>query len=140
MFINLNELNTKKVLSIDELVLKDDNLDKRIHDLINAKVIGKIYLDSVDNIILNCEFSGTMLIEDSISLEDVPYDFNIKIEEKVNEIEENYQDCYSFSKNTLDLKSILWQNIVLEVPISYTKVNDANLKGNSWELLNEVEK
>ena len=140
MFINLNELNTKKVLSIDELVLKDDNLDKRIHDLINAKVIGKIYLDSVDNIILNCEFSGTMLIEDSISLEDVPYDFNIKIEEKVNEIEENYQDCYSFSKNTLDLKSILWQNIVLEVPISYTKVNDANLKGNGWELLNEVEK
>ena len=81
-----------------------------------------------------------MLIEDSISLELVPYEFNIDIEENLETIEENYEECYEKGKNTLDLKKILWQNIVLEVPISYSMVSDAELKGNGWELINEDRK
>ena len=52
-------------------------------------------------------------------------------------IDLNYLDCYEKMQNTLDLKQLLWQNIVLEVPISYTLNNDANLKGNGWELIND---
>ena len=134
MIFNLNELNIKNEIIINEKVEKNDLLDKRIYDLKNGVVIGKIYVDSTNDIILDCKFSGTMFIEDSISLDSVPYDFEIDIEEKLEDIIENYQDCYVFSKNTLDLIKVLWQNIVLEVPISYTKVVDANLKGNGWEL------
>ena len=35
---------------------------------------------------------------------------------------------------------ILWQNIVLEVPISITKEKDAHLSGEGWELKNEEDK
>lgn len=133
MLLELNNLSIKNFIDFEFEVLKDDELDKRINDLRNALVKGKIYIDSTENIILECSFSGTMLIEDSISLELIPYEFNISIEEN---IEENYDDCYEKEKNILDLKKILWQNIVLEVPISYTKVRDAVLKGNGWELLN----
>jgi len=140
VIFNLNELNIKNEILFNEIVEKDEFLDSRIHDLKNASVIGKIYVDATGDIILDCKFSGTMFIEDSISLESIPYNFEINIEEKLEDLEENYQDCYSFSKNTLDLIKVLWQNIVLEVPISYTKVIDANLKGNGWELLNEEKK
>ena len=45
-----------------------------------------------------------MLIEDSISLEKVPYKFNIDIEENVDEIKEIYEESYLNGKNILDLK------------------------------------
>lgn len=134
MIFNLNELNIKNEIYFDEEVLMNDEIDSRIYDLKNARVKGKIYVDTLEDIILDCNFTGTMFIEDSISLEIVPYDFELSIIENLNDIEENYQDCYAFSQNTLDLIKVLWQNIVLEVPISYTKVIDANLKGNGWEL------
>ena len=134
MIYNLNELNLKNEIIINENIKKNELLDKRIYDLKNAKVVGKIYVDATGEVILSCKFKGIMIIDDCITLEKVPYDFEIDIEEKLSEISENYQDCYETRKNTLDLIALLWQNIVLEVPISYTKVVDANLKGNGWEL------
>ena len=137
MLIKLDELNTKDIIDINYDLIKDDNLDKRIYELKDTKVIGKIYINNVNETMLDCNVSGSMMIEDSISLEIVPYEFSIDIEENIEKITENYEDCYDKVKNTLDLKQILWQNIVLEVPISFTKVKDAILKGNGWELLNE---
>ena len=140
MFLNLNELNIKDELFFKDNVYKDERLDKRIYDLKNAEVDGKIYVDSTNEIILDCKFNGTMFIEDSITLEIVPYDFEIHIEEKLDDLIENYQECYKTRQNVLDLIEVLWQNIVLEVPISYTEVKDAVLKGNGWELRNENKK
>ena len=140
MIINLDELNYKKQITLDYKVEKDENLDKRILDLKNAQVSGKIYEDSNSDIWLDCEFTGEMIINDSITLDSVPYKFTIQINEDLDDLEENYLNCYENSQNTLDLKTILWQNIVLEVPISYSLKKDANLKGNGWELLNEESK
>ncbi len=133
MIYDLNFLNKEDII-IDEYVEKDDELDKRILDLKNAHAVGRIYLNGANEIILDVTFSGTMYLEDSISLEPIPHDFTINIEENMEEIKENYQESIKMNKNTLDLKSILWQNIVLEVPISLTLVTDANIKGNGWEL------
>ena len=140
MIIDLNELNYKKEININYEVFKDDDLDKRILDLKDAKVEGIIYKDDNNDIHLDLIFKGTMILEDSITLDEVPYDFEIKIEENTTSLEENYHDCYENVKNILDLKQFLWQNIVLEVPISYTLNNDANLKGNGWELKNDDNK
>ena len=105
-------------------------------NLKNALVTGKVYENSNSDILLECNFSGTMFIEDSITLDPIPYEFSINIDENLDNLIENYQDCYENTQNTLDLKRILWQNIVLEVPISYTLSSDANIKGNGWELKN----
>ena len=140
MLLELDELGVKRNINFDYEVLKDDDIDKRIYDLVNARVVGRVYLNSIDEIVLECNFSGSMVIEDSISLEYVPYEFNIDIEENLSDIIEIYEECYEKGKNILDLKKILWQNIVLEVPISYSMVKDAELKGNGWELLNEDRK
>lgn len=139
VIINLNDLNIKDEIIIDEKVIKNADLDKRVYDLKDAFVKGRLYNDVTGDIILDCKFIGIMDIEDSISLEIVPYNFEIEINENLDDIKENYENCYEYSKNTLDLIKVLWQNIVLEVPISYTKVIDANLKGNGWELKTQEE-
>lgn len=137
MLINLNELNSKDYLAFEFEVEKDAELDARIKDLKNSFASGRININSVGETILSCSFSGVMTIEDSISLDLVDYEFSFDIEENIEEINNIYENCYEKAKNILDLKKILWQNIVLEVPISYTKVRDAELKGNGWELINE---
>ena len=43
-------------------------------------------------------------------------------------------------ENILDIYAILWQNIVLEVPLRYSKVEDyGKYQGDGWKLVSEEE-
>ena len=43
-------------------------------------------------------------------------------------------------ENTLDILSVLWENIVLEVPIRFSEVSDYyKYQGNGWHLVSEEE-
>lgn len=105
----------------------------------NIKVDGYIYLspseddinEEVDSI--NCKIEGNMVIEDSISLEPVEYPFSIEYDDKIEE------NCKK-NENTLDIFSFLWENIVLEVPLQFTKVKDfSKFRGDGWKLVSEKE-
>lgn len=137
MEIDLDKINSGIVneISFCEVVKFDDDLVKNtdIKSLENTKVNGKIYKDSSDEFVLDANLAGDMHIEDSISLDDVIYPFSIDIHENIEENLENNQ-------NTIDILPILWQNIVLEVPLRYTKVNDySNYSGDGWKLISEDE-
>ena len=47
------------------------------------------------------------------------------------------QKFFEKSKNTLDKLEFLWENIVLEVPISLTNNSGTTLRGEGWELNND---
>ena len=105
----------------------------------NIKVDGYIYLspseddinEEVDSI--NCKIEGNMVIEDSITLEPVEYPFSIEYDDKIEE------NCKK-NENTLDIFSFLWENIVLEVPLQFTKVKDfSKFRGDGWKLVSENE-
>lgn len=88
------------------------------------------YFDD-ENILLNMDVSGTMILKDSISLEEIPYSFSFQMEENVAERLEKDQ-------NDLDILSILWENIVLEIPMHYTQVQDLEqYQGDGWKLVSE---
>jgi len=75
-----------------------------------------------------------MKIEDSISLEIISYPFSFEIEENIEEKQLKYE-------KTLDIIDILWQNIVLEVPLKQTEVTDfSDYQGDGWKLVTEEEK
>ena len=96
------------------------------------KVKGKVYLENEEEHI-NIEIKGNMIINDSISLEEVDYPFTIKLDEKIEE--NNKKD-----ENTLDIFQVLWENIVLEVPLQFTKVEDlSKFHGDGWKLISEDE-
>ncbi len=136
MIIDLTQLVIK---SLDELFIEKENFsfpkeyfDKsEILDLNDTKVSGYITLDEDDYPNLDLDLSGVMVLVDSISLEEITYPFSIKIAEKMEEKLENVT-------NTIDIIDVLWQNIVLEVPLQLTEVKDfSQYQGEGWRLVSE---
>lgn len=142
MIIDLSKLNQSGSIIIDEEFTYDKECYKNtsIIDLKPVKVSGKIFYNISDEIELDVDVEGIMILEDSITLDPIEYPYSFNINEIVNETNEEIKEYYQNSKNTLDIMPILWQNIVLEVPISITKEKDAHLSGEGWELKNNDEK
>ena len=134
MIINLNELSYKDKIDIDntfsysEEELKNTSIKK----LDNIKAKGYILMDASDEYHCNIDVSGSMELLDSVTLDNITYNFSFNIDD-------NLEDYLQKDKNLLDIKEFLWQNIVLEVPIRYTKSDAQNLKGDHWKIINEFE-
>ena len=129
------ELNFNDSYIIDEVVNipKSYYENSEVKKLDNIKVSGKLYCDIESNLYAKVNISGTMVIEDDISLEEVEYPFSIEYDDI---LEENLTN----NKNTLDLFEFLWENIVLEVPLKFTKVtNLSEFHGDGWKLISEEE-
>ena len=142
MIIDLTKLNQTGSIIIDETLTYDKECYKNtsIKELKPVKVSGKIFYNISDEIELDVDVEGMMILEDSITLDPIEYPYSFNINEIVNETNDEIKEYYQNSKNTLDIMPILWQNIVLEVPISITKEKDAHLSGEGWELKNNDEK
>ena len=133
--LSLLHSNTKDEINLSGIYnIPDEYIDKNIVlALKNIEVDGRIYIgeDQADRI--DCTIKGNMLLLDSISLEEVNYPFFIKYDDI---LEENSKK----NQNTLDIFSFLWENIVLEVPLQFTKVEDlSKFHGDGWKLVSEDE-
>lgn len=132
MKIDLSVLNYKDKIEIyesfsyEEEYLKLSNIIK----LDDVKLVGYIYQNNIDEYICKLHVKGVMILPDSITLEPLEKPFEMNLDEVVNDIVENKQ-------NTLDLKEYLWENIVLEVPIRFTKSDAKNLKGDNWQIIDK---
>lgn len=139
MIIDLNELYKKGIVIIDENVemgIKDSSLG--IKKLENLKLLGKITYNDFEELDINLKLTGTMYLLDAMTLEEIPYEFESNIEESIVENEINIEKYIDKSKNILDIQEILWENIVLEVPIRVRKDdNDVSLEGEGWQLNKE---
>ena len=142
MIIDLAKLNTTGELIINETLTYDKACykDMLIIELKPIKVDGRIFYNTADEIELDLAVSGVMVLPDSITLDPIDYPYSFEINEIISEENEEIKDYYKNSKNTLDIMPILWQNIVLEVPISITNNEDAHLSGEGWTLKNDEEK
>ena len=84
-----------------------------------------------DEYFIKLSISGEMKIKDSITLDDVNYPFSI-------EIDDNLEEFVEKDENSLDIIEVLWQNIVLEVPLRYTVISDySKYQGDGWKLVSE---
>ncbi len=134
MQIDLKELSNQDIINIDESVdiPKEYLQNTAILDLKKVSFVGKLFSNSEEEMLLEGNLEGVMVIQDSYSLDLIDYSFQTEIEEFIpletlKKLEKN--------ENTLDITEILWQNIVLEVPISYSKdKNIETLSGEGWEL------
>ena len=133
----------------NEILIEDSvTFDKNIFEgtdiraLSEVKVKGKISLEEgpTYSVILNAV--GEMTLPCSISLEDVIYPFNIEIGEIIDPNDEESEDYLKIIDNTIDIMPIIWQNIVVEIPMKVVSPDLANVKleGDGWKLLTEEEK
>lgn len=129
------DLNFNDSYKLNEVVDIPSNYfeNSSVKKLDNIKVEGKLYYDPEDNLYADVVISGNMVLVDDISLEEVLYPFSIEYNDILDENLKNNQ-------NTLDLFEFLWENIVLEVPLKFTKVtNLSEFHGDGWKLVSEEE-
>ena len=137
MKIDLNYLNRFSEISIDE----DFNIDEEyfknteIRKLENLHVSGFVQIDYEDNVNIDLHIKGTMILPCAVTLNDVNYDFETTIEQNLGKFEEIFKK----NKNSLEISHILWENIVLEIPIRVVSesAEPSNTRGDGWELISE---
>lgn len=131
--LSLLHSNTVEEIQIDEILdfpsKYYENTDIKKLDNIHVSGTIKRITDTEDEITL--DVSGSMTLLDSISLEEVEYPFSTKIEGNLSEFSQKFE-------NTLDIMELLWENIVLEIPLKFTKVMDlSKFHGDGWSLVSE---
>ena len=105
----------------------------------NIKVTGKVYMaastDDADEEedYIKAKIEGDIILTVSISLEPISYPISIDFDDILE------QNCKK-DENTLDIFQFLWENIVLEIPLQFTKVKDlSKFHGDGWKLVSEDE-
>ena len=131
MKINLRKLYSLASVDVDgTITFPEERLKSAgIIRLEDVNVHGKAIINYEDEIELNLDLSGKMYLPCAISLEEVEVPFATKIEEIIeeNNINGNFY---------LDLSDILWENIVLEIPIKVVKegVQLETSSGKGWSV------
>lgn len=107
--------------------LKNTNILK----LDNISIKGDITED-YEGFNLRCVVSGTMILPCSVTLKPTNYDFSIEIDEILDE-------SYKKSQNSIDIFQIIWENILMEIPIRIVNedVTDVKTEGEGWKLIQE---
>lgn len=131
MKIDLRKLYSLASVDVDgTITFPEEKLKSAgIIRLEDVSVHGKAIINYEDEIELDLDLSGKMYLPCVISLEEVEVPFATKIEEIIgeNNINNNFY---------LDLSDILWENIVLEIPIKVVKegVQLETSSGKGWSV------
>lgn len=131
MKIDLRKLYSLASVDVDgTITFPEERLKSAgIIRLEDVSVHGKAIINYEDEIELDLDLSGKMYLPCAISLEEVEVPFATKIEEIIgeNNINNNFY---------LDLSDILWENIVLEIPIKVVKegVQLETSSGKGWSV------
>lgn len=131
MKIDLRKLYSLASIDVDGVITFPEERLKSagIIRLEDVSVHGKAIINYEDEIELDLDLSGKMYLPCAISLEEVEVPFATKIEEIIgeNNINNNFY---------LDLSDILWENIVLEIPIKVVKegVHLETSSGKGWSV------
>lgn len=128
-----DSIDVNEVINIDKEVFKNTD----IIELNNISLNGSIYVDAANIYHIDIDVDGVMVLPCSITLKPVDYKFSCKVEEEFDETELSNIKNDKISKNTIDILPIIWENIVLEVPLRVLSSDAYNTKieGDGWKLV-----
>lgn len=142
MIIDLTKLITQNIYEIPvsgEINVPKEYLDgTEIRKISTIKVNGFISYDG-ETYNLNVEISGIMTLGCARTLKDVERPFVIKIDEI---IDENNDNSLKIIQNRVDIFSIIWENVLVDVPLRVLHPSADNMltEGDGWKLTSEEEK
>lgn len=130
-----NELNYSDTIALDKSLY--ENTD--IRELSELDVNAHITRVTDSSYSMDLEIKGTMVLPCAITLKDVNYPFDIKTEVKISNDDELDEEYVKINQNSIDIISIIWQNIVLEIPLRVVSedVPDTPISGDGWKLIRE---
>ncbi len=121
--LKLFSYSTDRIDINEEVIIPKEYYTYDIKDISPVKLNGYLYLNELDELSINLNVKCDLVLRSSITLEDVNYPLNIDITELDLDDENNKKIT-----NSIDLLPIIWQNILIEIPIRVTdSSNDENI-------------
>jgi len=114
----------------------DDELKKmEVNKINDLKITGNVTLDALKEINIYIEISGVMIIPCAVTLKPVDYPFNITVDGSLEELENEFDENIKKNQNTLDIFPIIWENILMEVPMRVVSedAGDYEISGDGWK-------
>ena len=132
-----NEFLYKNTIVLDEALYKNTDIRK----LSPVEVSADIKRITDTSYKMSLEIKGEMTLPCSITLNDVIYPFDIKTEVKLSNEDEEDEEYVKIIQNNIDIISIIWQNIVLEIPLRVVSedANNSPVSGEGWKLIRDDE-
>jgi uncharacterized protein len=133
-----DEVVIDEVYSFNEEELKGTGINR----LSDVKITGNITKDSMNELYIDLNISGTMVLPCSVTLVDVDYPFDINVSGNVDEMLEELDKNNKKVQNSLDILPIIWENILMEIPskVVSPEADNIELSGDGWKLVREEEK
>ena len=135
MNISIIPLNTKGRVDFNFLADLSSYKSDDIIGTDNINVEGYILDNGTDDYEINMHITGKIILKSAINLTPVSKEIDINY----NDFIKNFVSNYKNSANTLDILPIIWENIVLEIPIRAENAEDKLelTSGNGWEVISE---
>ena len=128
-----DKLEYSDVITLDKSIY--ENTDIRDLSPVDVKIDIRRVTDSSYK--MDLEIKGVMTLPCSITLKDVKYPFDIKNEIKLSNDDELDEDYVRITQNSIDIIPIIWQNILLEIPLRVVSedISDSVTSGDGWKLI-----
>lgn len=130
-------------IPVDEWISVEEN-DLLRHSMVTSvpecHVTGTLTYDGRSLVHSDLEIEGTMMVQDSITGEDLDVDFETESSSvySFEPLKEPDEDITVVKKETIDLNPEIFQAIVYEAPMSITRLpRDQYPKGDSWVLISD---
>ena len=140
---------TRLKSGIDEYIDIDDNIvfekeklkESNIIDIKNAKIKGIITKNN-DSYDIDVILSGILVLPCSVTLKPVNINFENNIAGNIEQLLEEINESSKKTQNTIDIFPIIWENILMEIPIRVVSPESSNIKleGEGWKLIDNEEK
>ncbi len=123
----------------DEIAFEPSAFSKmnQIRGLRNVAVSGELqYDEEADRAYAQLHVSGVMILACSITNEDVEYDFQTTSDEAFAFTKFD-DDVHEAKGDVIELLPVIFQLILMEVPLKIVKEGAVYPKGNGWEVMRE---
>ena len=129
-----------KSIEIDQKITFDKDYfnGTDLLDLHDVYASGNLTKDSLGDICLYLNVEGKMILPCAITLEEVEHDFSFVIDDKLENILYELKNDKKI-ENTIDILPIIWENILMEIPMRVVSPNAKldKLKGDGWQFVTE---
>ena len=135
------KLNHEDYIEVNEEVIVSSDILKNtdIIELKDTYAKGNIYPYGENDYELNFVIEGKMVLPCSITLKPVEHKFSTEFSGIYTEMMMEIENFSKKIENSLDIFPIIWENILMEIPIKVTCPEATNLKlsGDGWKLVTE---
>lgn len=145
MVFDLSRLksNLEKSIDIDCHYTIDETFisSTEIMNPFDIKVKGSITKSMLEGFDLNIQVDGIMELPCSITLKPVSVPFHTEIEGNLDELLEEIEENHKKIENSIDLLPIIWENILMEIPMKVTSPDaySTKVEGDGWKFVTEKE-